>query len=257
MASSSGSPRQAGLLKDSRDQTLSEYTMPQMFDISGRRPTRLPWLYRRLERAGSALHHMFYAWGTTEEDRAMSFPCDSHLIPPLVSYYRGVEVQAPKEVVFRWLCQIRIAPYSYDWFDNLGRQSPRELTPGLERLAVGQALLVMFRIVEFVENEHITVLGETFEWLAGQKIAMTYRVVPCTSSSCRIITKLAAHHGPITFLNRIRREYNPIGELPLMRKQLLTIKKLAEKQFLEELNDGRQLSVDGPAIGATPTRVSG
>jgi hypothetical protein len=109
----------------------------------------------------------------------------------------------------------------------------------------------MFRVVDFVENEHITVLGETFEWIAGQKLAMTYLIVPLTSSSCRIISKLTAHHGPITYLNRLRREYTPIGELPLMRKQLLTMKKLAEKQFLEELADGRRQPADDPASGAT------
>jgi hypothetical protein len=163
----------------------------------------------------------------------MWYPCDAYVSPPMVSYYRGIEVLAPKEIVYRWLCQIRVAPYSYDWFDNFGRQSPRQLTPGMERLSVGQPLLVMFRIVEFVENEHITVLGETFKWAFGQNVAMTYRVIPRDSTSCRIVTKLTAHHGPITMLNRFRREFYPIGELPLMRKQLLTMKYLAEKQFLE------------------------
>jgi hypothetical protein len=231
--------------------------MPAIFDISGRRPTRLQWLYNPLERVGSALHQIFHAGGTSEEDRSLSFPCDSYVLSPVVSCYRGVEVLAPKEIVFRWLCQIKVAPYSYDWFDNFGSQSPRQLTPGLGRLAPGQTLLVMFKIVDFVENEHITVLGETFEWISGQKLAMTYRVVPRTATSCRIVTKLVAHNGPQTFLNRLRRDYVPIGELPLMRKQLLTMKKLAEKQFLEELADGRRQLVDGAVSGTTATRSMG
>lgn len=258
MASSANGHRHVQLFEDSRKpMRRPECPMPQMFDIGGRRPTRLTWLYKSLVRACAPLHQMFHAWGTTAEDRARSFPCDSYVRAPAVSYYRAVEVLAPKEIVFRWLCQIRIAPYSYDWFDNFGRQSPRELTPGLERLGVGQALLVMFRIVDFAENEHITVLGETFEWIAGQQLAMTYLVVPRTSSSCRIISKLTGHHGPLTYLNHLRREYAPIGELPLMRKQLLTMKQLAEKQFLEELADGRRLLADDPASDATPTRVNG
>ena len=102
------------------------------------------------------------------------------------------------------------------------------------------------------ENEHITAQGETFEWVAGQKLAMTYLVVPLTASSCRIVSKLSGHYGPLTYLNRLRREYAPIGELPLMRKQLLTMKKLAERQFLEELADGRRRLADRPASGGDP-----
>jgi hypothetical protein len=236
---------------------FTEYPMSKMFDLSGRRPVRWRRLYNQMERVGTSLQQTFNTWGTSEEECAMSFPCDSYVEPPVVSYYRSIDVLAPPELVYRWLCQIRIAPYSYDWFDNFGRQSPRQLTPGLEQLSVGQALLVMFRIVEFAENEHITVLGETFEWFTGQQLAMTYRVVPRTTNSCRIITKLSGHYGPDTVLKRLRWEYAPICELPLMRKQLRSMKLLAEKQFQEELADGRRLLIDSAASGAASAGVSG
>ncbi len=231
---------------------LAERPMPQLFDISGRRPVRFRRLYRQLERVGSVLHQTFYAGGTTEQDRSLSFPCDAYVLAPRVACYRGIEVLAPREIVYRWLCQIRVAPYSYDWFDNFGRRSPRQLTPGLQRLAAGQPLLVMFRIIEFEENEHITVVGETYEWIAGQRLAMTYRVVPRTSSSCRIVTKLVGCDAPDTFLHRLRRECSPIGEFPLMHKQMRTIKQLAERQFLEELAEGRRSMPDGVAAGVGP-----
>lgn len=254
MASSSNGSRTAGPLHE--PEMLHDNPMPKMFDIAGRRPTRLRWLYKQLERVCSPLHQTFYSWGTTEEERSMSFPCDSYVCPPLVSYYRSVDVLAPQEVVFRWLCQVRVAPYSYDWFDNFGRRSPRQLTPGVGRLAAGQALLVMFRIIDFAENEHITVLSETYAWIPGQTLAMSYLVVPCTATSCRIVSKQVTHFGPDTILNRLRRECIPIGELPLMRKQLLTIKRLAETQFLEELADGRS-PVGDSAQQALAARVSG
>lgn len=221
-----------------------EFRRPQVFELAGRRPTRLPRLYARLERSCASLHEFFYAWGTTEEDRALAFPCDSYVSFPRGYLYRGVEVGAPREIVYRWLCQLRVAPYAYDWLDNFGRQSPRRLTPGVQRLAPGQAAMVIFTIVELAQDEHITMLGDLLELVRGrgQTVAMTYRVVPTGASSCRIVVKLTAHYGADTLPNRIRRDAAPIIELPLMRKQLLTLKCLAEKQFQEELADGCRVS---------------
>jgi hypothetical protein len=55
----------------------------------------------------------------------MSFPCDRHVDSPDAAYFRRVVVQAPCAVVFRWLCQLRVAPYSYDWIDNWGGAARR------------------------------------------------------------------------------------------------------------------------------------
>jgi hypothetical protein len=76
-------------------------------------------------------------WGTTAAERERPYPCDGLIEGPAIELYRGIDVEAPQAVTFRWLCQLRAAPYSYDKLDNLGGRSPQELTPGLEELRSG------------------------------------------------------------------------------------------------------------------------
>jgi hypothetical protein len=64
--------------------------------------------------------------------------------------------------VFGWLCQLKVAPYSYDWLDHRGRRSPRRLAPGAERLAPGAERLapgqpfLVFDLVEFEQGQSLT-----------------------------------------------------------------------------------------------------
>jgi hypothetical protein len=66
-------------------------------------------------------------WGLTKDEVARRFPCDDLVSTPVLQAWRGVSVEARSEHVWRWVGQIRIAPYSYDCLDNLGRRSPQEL----------------------------------------------------------------------------------------------------------------------------------
>jgi hypothetical protein len=167
------------------------------------------------------------AWGSTAQERQLEFACDRFVANPDDALYRALSVNAPPALLFRWLCQLRAAPYSYDWIDNLGRRSPRRLTPGLDRLQVGQRIMTFFRLAAFEPDSHFTAVLERPGALFGG-LAITYLIVPEADERCRLLVKVAVAY-PRTPIGAAMRALLPAGDLVMMRKQLLTLKKLAER----------------------------
>lgn len=169
-----------------------------------------------------------YVWGTTPEERTMAFPCDRFLPDADGEYFRAVGVAAPAGVLFRWLCQLKVAPYSYDLVDNFGRRSPRELTPGAGRLARGQRVMTIFELVDFREGEHLTLaMSDPRAVSLFGRVALSYVVLPVSEHSCRLVAKLRVRY-PERPPGSWMRWLLPWGDLLMMRKQLLTLKHLAE-----------------------------
>jgi len=180
-------------------------------------------------------------WGTEPEERRLAFPCDDMIHQPDAALYRGVTVNAPPATVFRWLCQMRAAPYSYDWLDNGGRQSPRELTAGLENLVIGQDVMRIFKLTAFEKDRHLTLRLKAKSSAAKTfgDIAVSYVLVPLADdrsmASCRLLVKLIVKH-PSGLYGRLMRTVLPWGDLIMMRRQLLNLKRLAE-----QTEKGRQI----------------
>jgi hypothetical protein len=163
-------------------------------------------------------------WGSSAAERDAAYPCDALIERPDLVLFRAVDVAAPPALVFRWLCQLRVAPYSYDLIDNLGRRSPRSLTPGLGALAVGQRFMI-FRLVSFEQGSSIT-LHSTSRVFG--RVALTYRISPGSGAASRLVAKLmvVVPTGPLGMADR---HLLPAGDLIMMRKQLRTLKALAER----------------------------
>ncbi len=167
------------------------------------------------------------AWNVTPSEVAAEYPCDRLVPMPVQRWTRGIDIEAPATVVFRWLCQLREAPYSYDWIDNLGRRSPRTLTSGAEALATGQRLLIA-DITDFAEDEHLT--GRAIpaaERLYGV-VALSYHVTPTSPTTSRLVVRLLLH-PPTHWWQAVRTQLLAWGDLIMMRKQLITLKELAEQ----------------------------
>jgi hypothetical protein len=128
--------------------------------------------------------------------------------------------------MFRWLCQLRLAPYSYDVLDNLGRRSPRTLDAGTDELVVGQRMVAIFRLASFERDRHLTLVARGHRVFGD--VAVTYRVEPAGAEECRLVVKLAVRY-PRHPLGRLGRWWLPAGDLVMMRRQLLNLRALAER----------------------------
>ncbi|MDQ1713653.1 MAG: hypothetical protein QOE45_3103 [Frankiaceae bacterium] len=163
-------------------------------------------------------------WGSTAAERALSQPCDDLLPDADDVVWRAITVRATPATTFRWLCQLRVAPYSYDLLDNLGRRSPRTLTPGLEDLAVGQTVATIFELASFETNVHLTLVARRARGVFGD-VAITYAVRP-DGDETRLLVKMRIRY-PHGRYGALARRVLPAGDLVMMRKQLRNLAALA------------------------------
>ncbi|MGC4749105.1 polyketide cyclase [Micromonospora sp. DT201] len=159
-------------------------------------------------------------WGVTNSETLRSYPCDAFVTSPALQAWRGVRVEAPAAAVWPWVAQVRLAPYSYDWIDNLGHRSPRELV-GLPEPQVGEAFTAtggrkVGRIVSVDPDEQLTgtIMGAF----------MSYVLVPQEHDTTRLLLKVVMQ-GP-----RWAALGLSVGDLVMARRQLLNLKQLAERR---------------------------
>ena len=104
---------------------------------------------------------------------------------------RAISVAAPPELTWRWLCQIAVAPYSYDWIDNRGRRSPAAPSPPAPTSSCsGRRMAVVFELVAFDAPHHWTALTTPRGRRLFGPVAMTYAAEPDGAGSrivCRIV----------------------------------------------------------------------
>ena len=148
---------------------------------------------------------------------ARRYPCDDLVPEPACAAWRGVTVHAPPERVWPWVGQIRLAPYSYDWIDNRGRRSPRQLR-GLPEPQAGETFTTALTgptgtIVSAGPNQQLTAR------ITGA--VMSYVLVP-SGADTRLLLKIVVARG------RLIAPLICVGDLVMARRQLLNLKSLAE-----------------------------
>jgi hypothetical protein len=159
-------------------------------------------------------------WGVSASETVRSYPCDAFIGSPTLRLWRGVRVEAPAMAVWPWVAQTRVAPYSYDWIDNLGRRSPGELMD-LPEPRVGD------RFTTFAAGREI---GEIVSVDPGRQLTgriggvfMSYVLMPQEPDVTRLLLKI------VTRTSRLRALGLSVGDLIMARRQLLNLKRLAEQ----------------------------
>ena len=163
-------------------------------------------------------------WGVSEAEVTRAYPCDGLVAAPVLQAWRGIRIEAPASAVWPWVAQIRLAPYSYDWIDNRGRRSPRRLA-GLPEPRAGDRFTATGgrargRIISAESGRQLTgtIMGAS----------MSYVLVPQEDGATRLLLKV---------IMRTRRWAAPalsVGDLIMARRQLLNLKKHAERHYRQE-----------------------
>ncbi|WP_114854886.1 hypothetical protein [Brachybacterium sp. YJGR34] len=178
---------------------------------------------RRRTRSAATLP---WTWGSVEGAEVPDGLVDD---APRRRAARSVASDADPRVLYLWLCQLRRAPYSYDWIDNVGRRSPRRADPTLTALAVGQRFMTIFSLVDVVPDRSLTLTMRPGAptWIFGA-ITVRYAIVPRGDGDALLRGDLwmPAGGGPAA---RLRRYLLAWGDLLMMSKQLRTLRALAER----------------------------
>jgi hypothetical protein len=156
-------------------------------------------------------------WGVSDDEVRRHYGCDDHVSEPTLEAWRGVTVHAEPVTVWARLRQVRLAPYSYDLLDNLGRRSPRELRDLREprpgdpfTRALGRA---QGRVLAVDPGRELTAT------IMGAHLSY---VVEPGEHGTRLLLKVVARTRPWLA------PALSLGDLVMARKQLLNLKALAE-----------------------------
>ncbi|MGC4796529.1 polyketide cyclase [Micromonospora saelicesensis] len=160
-------------------------------------------------------------WGVTTSETLRTYPCDDFVVAPTLQAWRGVRIEVPAAAVWPWVAQLRLAPYSYDWIDNLGRRSPQQLE-GLPEPQVGESFTTaggrkLGRIVSVDPGRQLTstIMGAF----------MSYVLVPQEHGTTRLLLKVVMQ------TTRWVAPGLSVGDLIMARRQLFNLKKLAERDW--------------------------
>lgn len=186
-----------------------------------------------------ALIGMFYVvvirpwhlrWGATEAEGRRPMPGDDIVQWPDFNATRAITVNAHPDEIWPWLLQIgyrRAGWYSYDLIDNLGIPSADSLIPEMQYMAQGQRVYLTpdgRQTLRTIQVEPGLVL-----WSADDdSMTWCWGLYPVDDRHTRLITRVRVHYTWIKPSQFLFNFLFDVGDIVMMRKCLLGIKRRAE-----------------------------
>jgi hypothetical protein len=167
-------------------------------------------------------------WGATDAEVAGSMPGDAHIDEPMFSATRSISIAAPPTDIFPWLRQMgygRAGWYSYDWIDNLGRPSSREIHDKWQHLRQGG-------VVPGGPLQFIATIVEPYESFCILQTASRVRFtlafhLRATADGTRLVSRARARLD-VPLGDLLATKLLEPGDGLMVRKQLMGIKERAE-----------------------------
>lgn len=170
-------------------------------------------------------------WGSTDEEVEREMPGDHIISDPTFNATRAVTINTNPGEIWPWIAQMgykRAGFYNYNWINNAGSSSSKTLISEYRNIKVGDYIPISskgkgYRIEEMKEPEYMV-------WLttdAPAPVTWTWGLYPVDESKTRLVTRIRFRHpwnSPAIFKSLL----SDFGDIVLMRKTLLGIKKRAE-----------------------------
>lgn len=182
-------------------------------------------------------------WGATDEEVERSMPGDEICLKPNFNATRAVTINTSPEKIWPWIMQIgfrRAGWYSYDWIDNLGRPSAQHIIPELQNLEEGDRIWMSrwtYNVVkEIVPNQYMLWTGGDSQATQGTWLWALY---PIDNNRTRLVTRLRGYYpwrSPWFLLFLLM----DVGDIVMMRKCMLGIKRRAENEWPQRLVDSQR-----------------
>ena len=196
-------------------------------------------------------------WGATDDEIDAAMPGDDLVPGCQYRCTRAITIEAPPAAVWPWLVQVGFGKagfYSNDLLDNVGHPSAEEILEEFQHPGVGD-WIPMFSTVNDTTAFKVAAIEPCSElvWFKPDS-TWAWKLIELEGGGTRLVTRLRILYRWNQPLGAIASLFlNEVGDFPMMRKMLLTLKSHAESS-----DSGSHARRDKPLLGLRrrPGRVA-